>query len=734
MIDVRLIDLQKIHHTTFFFVVLRIADGSDNDPHKHRSSRPHESSSSQQQREREYREKKEREKLAQQHGMKALPPGANKQVVSHGHHRPPVDPKLKQPHSRPPSSHPPSGRAEPRDILREAARDSPFGIATKDYNMSRDHANKSDKDVQKQRDYLLKPNVAAETNSYGTSYNGEKPNRPPSSRTIDPNKVPVKHEQVRRHEDKTFVKPESDVKRSHSSVPGHDRNSVYLNKSMNSTSQKVKSPFTSDTSKSVLKPGAGQPLCPPVKQHHHNGSSSSSYSAPLKEEVQIKEETQVKEEPPNPVVKKPSLFSPEKSPFDNKLEKSSPTSTKQSESFSFPALSPLESPTNNTTNKRVRNYSTGSEPELRPVMKKIDQVEGFENLMRDSTIGINKLHQIPDIITPITDVVKQEEPPISFSKEMKPPDIIPPLCSDNLTTSQPIVNGIETDPMLISSLLKETPSVPHLPAVANSIQKQETQVEIKEKEHHHKSKKKNKEKHKHKDKDRSKEDKEKKKKHKDKDREKHKHKEKQHEIVEPTEPIKIKIQKDKIQPNPIKIKIPKDVIKTETAVGEVAAPPVGLKIKIPRDIINNCTGDVEKSRKRERDRSSPGEGPPVKMSRSSTHKDSKQNGRHSYNKVSNYNKNSAPPPPTYHNVAPAMYQAAALPQNMYYYPAHMGVVSAAGQPYIYPDGQMYNYYNGGYAFPPEMYQQAPPPLPPGGSNPPLPMDAPPDIPPPPPPE
>lgn len=616
---------------------------------------------------------------AAQHGIKVPPPGAAKPAVPHSHHRPPVDPKLKQPHSRPSSSHPP-----PRDILREAARDSPFGIATKDFTAPRDQ--KNEKDVPKSRDYLLKPNVAVETNNYN-NYNGDKPNRPPSR--IDPNKVPVKHEQVRRHDEKPFVKPDSEVKRAHS-VPGHDRNSAYLNKSMNSTSQKVKSPL--DTSKSVLKPPPQQP--PPVKQHHHNGSSA--HSAPIKEEVK---------EEPNPV-KKPSLFSPEKSPKQEK-----PTT----EGLSFPVLSPLESP-----NKRARNYSTGSEPELRPVMKKIDQVEGFENLMRDSTIGINKLHQIPDIITPITDI--KEEPTLSFSKEMKPPDIIPPLCSDNnISTSQPLVNGIETNPTLISSLLKETPSVPHLPVVANTVPKTEPpQPEIKEKEHHHKSKKKNKEKHKHKDKDKSKEDKEKKKKHKDKDRDKHKHKS---TIPEPAEPIKIKIQKDKIQqiPTPIKIKIPKDVIKTE----ECPPPaPTGLKIKIPRDIINNCNTEIEKSRKRERERGD-GDGPPPKMSRIGGHKDSKQNGRHSYNKVSEYSKSSAvaavqqppPPPSTYHNMP--MY-----PQNMYFYP-HMGV----GQAYIYPDSQMYNYYNGGYGYPPEMYQQ-----PIAGANPPLPMDAPPDIPPPPPPE
>lgn len=609
---------------------------------------------------------------------------------SGSHHRPPVDHnKLKQSHSRPPSSSSSSSsshvqnRTEPRDILREAARDSPFGIATKDYTLS----HKSDsKDVAKptQRDYLLKPNATVSS----------------ASRVIDPNKIPIKHEQVRRHEETKFVKPDNtDLKR-------HNAHAYNINKTNSTSQQQLQQKAGAEQSKSVLK----QPhsVAVGVKLHQQNGNIP-----PIKEEP-IKEET---------FIKRPSLFSPEKSPDDKKVM--SPT---KNDPLLYPPLSPLGSP---SENKRVRNYSTGSEPELRPVMKKIDQVEGFENLMRDSTIGINKLHQVPDIITPITDIIKHEEHAISFSKEMKPPDIILPLSLDNIPSSQPIVNGIETNPTLISTLLKETPSIPHLPAVANSSQsKQESSAPVpvplsdnskEAKDHHHKSKKKNKDKHKHKDKDRSKEDREKKKKHKDRDRDRHRHKEK-HEgamltttSTEPTEPIKIKIQKDKL---PIKIKIPKDVIKTEEPAS-VQPPSLGLKIKIPRDIITSCDVDKEKSRKRERekDRDRDRISPPAKVPRTSASKDQKQNGRHSYNKVSSTYNNfmvqplTAPPPQLYQ-------------PNMYYYPtAPMGVA----QPYMYPDGQMYNFYNGGYAAYPhlEMYQQAPPPLP---------MDAPPDIPPPPPPE
>ncbi|KAJ8960125.1 hypothetical protein NQ318_003844 [Aromia moschata] len=96
--------------------------GSESDPHKHRSARPHDAtSSSQQQREREYKERKERERLAAQQKALLTRPveGAPRPPPS------PMDPKMKS-HSRPSSvgGYQPSSRAEPRDILREASRDS----------------------------------------------------------------------------------------------------------------------------------------------------------------------------------------------------------------------------------------------------------------------------------------------------------------------------------------------------------------------------------------------------------------------------------------------------------------------------------------------------------------------------------------------------------------------------------------------------------------------------------
>lgn len=67
-----------------------------------------------------------------------------------------------------------------------------------------------------------------------------------------------------------------------------------------------------------------------------------------------------KEEVPVLPLKRPSLFSPEGSPPPRRGDAVVPHS---------PPSSPLST--------RTRNYSTGSEPELRPVMKKIDQVGFF---------------------------------------------------------------------------------------------------------------------------------------------------------------------------------------------------------------------------------------------------------------------------------------------------------------------------------------------------------------------
>lgn len=758
--------------------------GQRTDLHKHRSSRPHEAtSSSQQQKEREYKERKERERLAAQ--QKAMMSGQPK--MSHGHHRPPVDPKLK-PHSRPQSmgSYQSSSRAEPRDILRETSRDSPFGLPNKDYrDQSRDHGrdsaakdsqvarsdSRSDKDVQK-RDYLIKPNVQTDMNSLNNysdlRLSAEKQRMDLANRSrMDLQKVSSsKHDSMRKHEEsKPYFKSETDNIKKHLSASAYDKNNVYLmNKSLTSTSQKIKSPFHVDASKSVPKQNKNE-IMPPSKLPHYNGSSNdTSYNLPMIANDKIKaENAYVKEEIPTPsVIKRPSLFSPESTPPHKKNIKSSPSTVKNMGEISTP-LSPLSSP----VNKRSRNYSSSSEPELRPVMKKIDQVQGFENLVRDNTIGMDKIHHVPDTVTPLPDVKKESnEVRVSetYSNDTKPTEIIPPLPTENANMST-LVNGLETNPTLISHLLKEAPSVPHLPVVAASestsqqVIQQPVQAEVKEKEHHHhKSKKKNKEKHKHKDKDRSKEDKEKKKKHKDKDREKHKHKDKQ-EVPQPVpaEPIKIKIHKDKIQPLPesstqgpsfgLKIKIPKDKIKTES-ISELSQPPPsgGLKIKIPKEKIN-CNASVDgSSKKRERDRCSPSDAPPMKMAKTS-HKDSKQNGKHPYNKVSNYQNNvNAHPPPQYPlNLPPNHVPSRQLyppPQHnpMYYYsqvpPPSLPDMSVPPPPYMYSEGgPMYTqYFHQGYMYSSEMYQQQLPLPHTNNANPPLPKDAPPYIPPPPPPE
>lgn len=709
--------------------------------------------------EREYREKKERERLAQQHGSKipVHPNAANKQVPHHYHRS-----ETKQ-HSRPPM---PSGSTshnhqEPRDVMKDyrdskrtSMKEQGRETITREHQMMR-----SDKDIQKQ-DYMLKGNSSDmnNLNNYqDVRLNSSAEKRADSSRSlhVDPNKVPMKHEQVRRH-DELYVKNETEIKK-HLSASMRDNN-VYLNKSnVHSTSQKVKLPFNPDASKSVHKQTINSnSVVKPEGAYNGGSSSSGSYSSipTIDETAKLKQENKM--DGFTMPTKKPSLFSPEKSPSPKKFNttiKNEPV--KQDDSLAnlsrtSSILSPLDSTSASNSSKRLRTSSNSSEPELRPVMKKIDQVEGFETLMRDSTIGIKNLRQVPDIITPITDTKVEKVAQSSFSKEMKPPDLIPPFSSAALP--QPLVNGIETNPTLISNLLKEAPSVPHLPAVAaTSTQSQETKE--KEKSHHHKEhKKKNKEKHKHKDKDRSKEEKEKKKKHKDKDREKHKNKEKQKRLEEEppiTQPIKITIQKDKIQPvenhSPgpsLKIKIPKDRVKTEN----IADPPTSFKIKIPKEYINSS-----ESKKREREKTSPCDAPPAKSSRTANSKyggEAKQNGRHSHSKVSNSYNNipvqSNVRSPSYNNknvnMLQPMYQAQTAPPPNYYYYAGMQVpppnVTITPNLNVPPPPYMYqHYYRHGYMYQPahEMY---PHPIAAGNSNvpPPLPCDAPPDVPPPPPPE
>lgn len=628
--------------------IQRALDYKGDDPHKHRS-RPHDPSSSghktQEQKEREYRERKEKEKIAHMSGI----------TLPHHHHRserPLMDQKMK-PHSRPSSSAgiPPT-RTEPRDILREASKEPSFGLPTL-HDPSREHVKesvtvRSDKELLK-RDLLLKPNAQTELNNLN-SYSDVRQRIDPNRPRIDP-KSASKQELMRRYEEqqKTHIKSETDNIKKHLSS-SYDKNSAYL-KSSSSTSQKIKSPFNLDN-KSVPKSSssqAGAHLKP-----HYNGNTNGSYNKlPSHEhEVKIKTETvTIKEEIPTPaVIKRPSLFSPEKTPPQVKSEKAEPLTHMSLNNLT--ALSPITSPPS-VQSSRNRNYSSSSEPELRPTMKKIDQVEGFETLRQYNTIGVSNIHN-----TDSTQVKKEDHSsrnfPIKSEIKIEPASPV----KDSINCQNTIVNGLETNPTIISNLLKEAATNSHLPGVASTSIKTESvepnnlsvlPVEQKEKEHHHHKSKKKKEKHKHKDREKSKDDKERRRKHKDKEKEKHKHKEKKEAPeTQPlvSEPIKIKIQKDKIQPlnEGLKIKIPKDKINQSLPQPSSG----GLKIKIPKEVITNCntsggglgssldisvTSSTNSSRKRDRERLSPAQPAPSKMAKIS-HKDSKQNGRPSYNKVS----------------------------------------------------------------------------------------------------
>lgn len=383
------------------------------DPHKHRSSRPHEMSG-QHQRDKE-RERSNRERLSHQQksimgssGSGTLGSSNSGQIKSSshgGHHRPPIDSKMK-----PPSRPPPMAYPQPKDILREAAtRDSPFGLArdaTREYPKD-PHLARSEKELNK-RDYLMKNNQTNQNEgnsanydhrmSYNDKLKYEKPRLDPNGRPrIDPTKTATAPPS-NRDESKSHLE---NIKK-HLNAGTHDKNGGHPKPTSNHH----------DMLKSVPKQTVS-PAVAPVK-----GTHSNSYAPPANSDVKVKPEpVTVKEEVQiPPVIKRPSLFSPEKSPPHKHSMPNTPD---------IGLLSPLISP---IETKRERNYSSSSEPELRPVMKKIDQVEGFENVIRDSTIGITKIDQSPDVVgkvkTEIFSPTSVKSEPIT-PKELKTETVSP---------------------------------------------------------------------------------------------------------------------------------------------------------------------------------------------------------------------------------------------------------------------------------------------------------------------
>ncbi|XP_045508434.1 cyclin-T-like isoform X2 [Colias croceus] len=229
-------------------------------------------------------------------------------------------------------------------------------------------------------------------------------------------------------------------------------------------------------------------------------------------------------------------------------------------------LSPFTSP---KEQKRQR-LPSNSEPELVPVVKKIDETPGYENVVRDSQRG-NAIK------------TRMDQPRL----EQRKPENRP-------------LNGIETDPTLVSNLLKESLAKPapisvvtekrspveikkdppiEIPQLQNEQNNQSNPSAPTDDSHKHKKDKKKKEKHKHKDRDKSKDERKKHKKDKDKKKE-------PSPVAE--DGIKITIPREKLSSPGLKIKIPKE---------RLAAPPPppgnasGLKIKISKDVL-------EASRKR----------------------------------------------------------------------------------------------------------------------------------------
>lgn len=331
-------------------------------------------------------------------------------------------------------------------------------------------------------------------------------------------------------------------------------------------------------------------------------------------------------------------------------------------------LSPFSSPPNKEVKPRTR-LPSNSEPELVPVVKKIDETPGYENVIRESQRG---------------NAIKTRQP------ERKP-------------EPRPL-NGIETDPTLVSNLLKESlvkpvpitvptekkspvevkkepvietlapPPAPP-PQVEQPVQPPPVQppqpAPTEESDHKHKKEKKKKDKHKHKDRDKSKEER---KKHK-KDKDKEKEKEKKPEPAPEPDGIRITIPREKLSSPGLKIKIPKERL-------AAPPPPPGLKIKISKDLL-------ETSRKRP----AVGEpGPPAKL-----------------NKV----RPPFRPPLPYYMVRPP-------PPLYYYYPPMFAHAHAQAQAHAHAQAQAHAHAHAQHA-----HAQA-------HAQPPLPAMPPPPVPPPPP--
>lgn len=279
---------------------------------------------------------------------------------------------------------------------------------------------------------------------------------------------------------------------------------------------------------------------------------------------------------------------------------------------------------------RHRTTSSGSEPELVPVVQKLETIPLYEALFRDTTSGnagnssvggIKLPGRVPELIQPIRDRRPVAPPPgtapvgtrdsnlnqpqANISKEMQPPELIRPFVSEaresetsTVTDSSSTLTPTPDLPESTTSPNAPTPTpTPTTATASQPVSQTHTTSPVigdvsKVSEHHKSEKKKKKEKHKHKEKERYREEK------REKHRHKHRSKEKDGSHSEsgnlpagdvpsiPAVPIRITIPKDKIN-------LSSTSSSSKSSKGSMPAPSLNaadlgtpspsLKIKIAKD-------------------------------------------------------------------------------------------------------------------------------------------------------
>lgn len=286
--------------------------------------------------------------------------------------------------------------------------------------------------------------------------------------------------------------------------------------------------------------------------------------------------------------------------------------------------------------------------------RKLDIQPLSPSLSLDIKPDLSKLPMYPTENVPSTiyDPIK----PTSFNGIETNPDLVSSLLKESLSTDMKFQSSLSTVPQDMQQItIKQEPSKydlyepsPTLPQQLFETSTLPTQIKLEGGGSEHgqrikSEKKKKKDKHKHKDKDKDKtKDREERKKHKkDKDRQKDRERSADLPASDGINPLKITIPRDKLissqetTPGGFKITIPRDRIKPEPMT-----PPTSLKIKISKDLIENYASGQQHipeesdsnshmSKKKDKDRDR-------EKSKNSKHPDfTKQNGNNSNGSNSN---------------------------------------------------------------------------------------------------